>query len=167
MRSASSLALIGATGLLAACTSPPPPSSDVPTDPVAPTAPTADMREASVDSRSLDYPALSGCGVVSAGNWTAQIEEGASAGERVLVITGEAGTNPGVDMVIRLDPDIMESDPVQRRARLVVKHPPGDNIDRLDRYEPSGRLAYRPPLGIVRLECEGVLLATITDPEER
>ena len=127
---------------------------------------TVNLREASVDSRELDYPALRDCGVVQAGSWTARIEGAPGADQKAVRIEGVAGTNPGVDFDIVLDPDIMESDPVQRRARMIVTHPEGANIDRLDRYDVSARLAYSGDLGILRLECGGVLMATITDPAE-
>ncbi|MEN3972967.1 hypothetical protein WJS89_09840 [Sphingomicrobium sp. XHP0235] len=124
------------------------------------------LRAASVDSRELDYPALRECGVVQAGSWTARIEEAPGARDKAVRIEGVAGTNPSVEFDFVLDSDIMESNPVQRRARMIVTHPEGANIDRLDRYDLEARLPYSGDLGILRLECGGVLMATITDPAE-
>ena len=145
-------------------TAPAPPAaapSEPPDDPLP-----ASLREASVESRELDYPALRDCGVVNAGRWTASIEESAEEAQKAVLLRGFAGTNPSVDFEFVLDPDIMESSPVQRRARMIATHPEGDNIDRLDEYRLEARLAYEGEFGILRLECGGVLMATIRDPAE-
>ena len=124
------------------------------------------VRPASVKSRELDYPALRDCGVVSAGRWEASIEGEPEAPRKAVRITGVAATNPNVDFAIVLDPDIMESDPVQRRARMIATHPEGDTIDRLDRYEQDVRFTYEGELGILNLVCGDVVMATVRDPAE-
>ena len=130
-----------------------------------PAQPEGSTREANVEFTPLDYPEARPCPIVSSTKWSARIEEGET--QNFLWVDGVVATNPNVDFQVVLDPEVMESDPVQRRARLLVTHPPGANIDRLDPHYPQARLAYEGDLGIVALECEGTLLATISDPLER
>ena len=119
---------------------------------------------ATVAFERLDYPKLASCGLVNSSDWKASIEQHGT--KKILLVEGEVGTNPNVDMRIEFSDAVLESYPVQRHAKLIVKHPPGANIDRLDLHRPIGRFAYTGDLGVLNLACDGVLLATIRDPKE-
>lgn len=90
------------------------PTQTVPAPPVE--------RAADVVSERLQYPVTAGCGAVSLGNWSALISD-RPADQHELVLTANVGTKPSATISLTLDPAVMESYPVQRRAFVRVTTP--------------------------------------------
>jgi hypothetical protein len=114
---------------------------------------------------TLPAPAASPVGrcPIGASDWSAHVN--AMPGPRarqMLIVTGSIGVKPAARTILRLNPEVMESDPPQYSVTLEIQLPREPTIDSLERREVRGEWPVPGVIGAVHIRCGGRVLTTIT-----
>lgn len=80
-----------------------------------------------------------------------------------LIVSGTIGVKPAALTILRLAPEVMESNPPQYTVILDVRLPREPTIDMLERRQVRGEWPVGRTVGAVHIRCGGRIIATISD----